>query len=117
MSSDLPELEEIWTYDLTCLAPIKTACEKDRVGYPHRTVDGIAMYNNTHFRTLKEAWGRLVESADACAELDARNYRYAKAELEKTTAELVESSARAIEIRAAHRAFLQMSPKQPANPG
>lgn len=69
--------------------PYVLECEE--FGYPNRTLCGEPMYENTHFRTEKEAWQSIRASSEAGINLSGSDVHYAKKQLRK--AEKVASDA------------------------
>lgn len=59
--------------------PVELECEQ--FGWPNYTVDGKQMFDNTHFRTEKEAWVSILESVKAGVLLAGGSVRNAEEEL------------------------------------
>lgn len=51
--------------------PVEMEC--DEFGYPNRTIDDELMYENTHFKTEKEAWVSILNSVKAGVNLTGRD--------------------------------------------
>lgn len=85
--------------------PFEVTCDADKFGYPHYDDTGDKMFDNTHFRTEREAWDCLLKNADAGENLWASSYRAAQAGLDKATKHLAEAAAFAVEVRDAFATF------------
>jgi hypothetical protein len=76
-------------------APVEFQCEE--FGWPHKTTTGEQMYENTHFRTIEEAWDNLKKNAEAQVYLSGQTVnqaRYRLAEAEKHAANAAARYAR-----------------------
>lgn len=105
------ETEDVWTFDYDpdrgLAHPLLTTCAKGKFGYPNQTVDGMTMYENTHFRTEAEAWKCLRDNADAHEKMWASDYRQAQTRLRICTDKLAQVAAFAVEVRENHRKFTE----------
>lgn len=60
-----------WFADAVACKPVEY--EADVFGFPNRTKDGEKQYENTHFRTEKEAWDRLMSETESGVMVFGRN--------------------------------------------
>lgn len=99
-----------WTYDYANATVVAVECEER--GFPHTDERGDQQYDNTHFDTEDQAWGKLIEEAKAGVSISERARTRARKALEEATKELADDAeifaraTRAFEQRQRDRASL-----------
>lgn len=109
---------KVWTFDYDpktgTACPIPVTCET--FGYPNKDSRGQTMYENTHFRTVDDAWAALLANANGHEDSIARNYREAQSQLERVTDALAEVAAFASEARTAYAEYQRNAAEAEGNP-
>ncbi len=82
------------------IEPVEMDCEE--FGHSNRTTSGDRMYDNTHFRTIEEAWQSILDSVDAGVCLVGGSVRNAEEELNRL---LKRAGERAKEFEVVHRNY------------
>ena len=89
--SDKPTIT-CWRADGDDHEPV--ACQCEVFGYPHHTVDGHKMYENTHFLSREEAWEKIQRNIEAHGQGVADRLEEAQAALVKRREDAAEFALR-----------------------
>jgi hypothetical protein len=95
----------VYRIDESGAEPVAVECRTP--GYPNRDVSGAVMYDNTHYRTLAEAWGAQMEDAEAQVSLAGRSVAQAREALRGAEVEAGQAAERYAEVRRRHQRWKQ----------
>lgn len=109
---------KLWKYDEAKGTVKEVECPDG--GYPASDIDGVQIYDNTHFETEKEAWESLRENAEAWVSLSGGGVKNAELGLLEAQAEAGKACKAFANYKRNFRRweseYLELSPKQPPIP-
>ena len=91
----------MYRVDSKCSAPVPVECPKPT--YPNRDADGEAIYINTHFASIGEAWERLQAEVDAGVSLGCCRVNELRRQLAEMEKRLVDDTLQAHAVREARK--------------
>ena len=94
---------KLYRYDTKTASVIQTEGE----GWPHADTDGRTIYDNTHFKTEREAWDYMLRDAEAGLRLDADKVHRLRIELAKAESQAATSAIEWAAICKARDAFIE----------
>lgn len=94
---------KLYRYDTKTASVIQTEGE----GWLDADTDGNTIYENTHFKTEREAWDYMLRDAEAGVKLDADNVHRRRIELAKAEAQAATSAIEWAAVCRARDAFIE----------
>ena len=92
-----------------------TVIETEGDGWPGHDADGVQIFDNTHFKTKREAWDKMLRDAEAGVSLTARSVRDMRDKLTKAEADAATAAIDWAAVRDAYPVFDPTDTKQPGD--
>ena len=90
---------KVYTYNYDTAEVVERECET--FGYPHSCTNGERMFENSHFRTPREAWASLVSNLESGVLMDANDRALARRTFEEATVRLADTAEKLAKVKAA----------------